>query len=501
MYLGQDAVDRALVQMHRPSCRCRGDKVGNTEQRLEISLSSFEQPAQERYIARNPFNAGETLAAAAVDLFTSLSTELSPLQALTSDTCTIVAMRSASPKRFRVYPWVGALLGMGFLCPFVSSVVGQTQSSANPSRSFGPDACGPADPNYIHTANETGGIPMFLQRSEAAKAFHLVRESTRNNVATVLWATGTLDRKAQTFEIPVDSVTKRITFSFSVDTKGTKLSLTQPSGGAIVQASASTEITELNCGRIVTVITPEEGSWRAEITGSGRFWIEAQAQSDIYFISAEFVKSGGRPGHEGLFRIPGQPLAGIPATLEVSLSAKAAQITEFRLVTERGDTIRELRMDATSSDREFLEFVGSVQPPKQPFRVAVTGRDTNGRTYQRFFPKLFHAEAVEVSPSNGLNELPAGDTKQCTFTLRNTGPPAKFRITVTDARRFVSQVVPQELALGTGESGTVHVDLTIPNGTAPGIEDDVIVVATSIVGPASSNSSVVHLSVSSAASH
>jgi von Willebrand factor A domain-containing protein 7 len=452
----------------------------------------------------HPINVGEILAAHAsvtVDLFTSLSTELSPLEASTSDTCTIVAMRSASLRHFRIYPWVVALLGMGFFCPFVSSVVGQTQSSANPSRSFDPDACGPADPTYIHTANETGGIPMFLQRSEAAKAFHLVRESTRNNVATVLWATGTLDGKAQTFEVPVDSVTKRITFSFSVDTKGTKLSLTQPSGGAIVRASASTEITELNCGRIVTVITPEEGSWQAEITGSGRFWIEAQAQSDIYFISAEFVKNGGRPGHEGLFRIPGQPLAGIPATLEVSLSAKAAQITEFRLVTERGDTIQELRMNGTSSDREFLEFVGDFQPPKQPFRVAVIGHDTNGRTYQRFFSTLFHAETVEVLPGNGLDELSAGNTKQLTFTLRNSGPPAKFKITVTDARRFVSQVAPQELALGTGESGTVQVDLTVPKGTAPGIGDDVIVVATSTVGPASSNSSVVHLSVSSTASH
>jgi hypothetical protein len=390
---------------------------------------------------------------------------------------------------------------MEFLCPFVSTAIRQTQSPANPSRSFGPGACGPADPTYIHTANETGGIPMFLQRSEAAKAFHLVRESTRNNVATVLWATGTLNEKVQTFEIPVDSVTKRITFSFSGDTKGSKFSLTQPSGGAIVQASASTEITELNCGRFVTVITPEEGSWRAEITGSGRFWIEVQAQSDIYFISAKFVKNGGRLGHEGLFRIPGQPLAGIPATIEVSLSAKAAKTTEFRLVTERGDTIQELRMTATGSDREFLEFVGSFQPPNQPFRVAVTGRDTNGQTYQRFFSTLFHAETVEVLPGNELNELPAGHSKEFTFTLRNTGPPAKFKITVTDTRHFVSQVMPQEMTLGTGESGTVHVDLTVPIETAPGIGDDVIVVATTIVGAASSNSSVVHLSVSSSTSH
>jgi hypothetical protein len=37
------------------------------------------------------------------------------------------------------------------------------------------EGCGAADPAYIRMANETGGIPMFLQRSEAAKSFQLVR--------------------------------------------------------------------------------------------------------------------------------------------------------------------------------------------------------------------------------------------------------------------------------------------------------------------------------------
>ena len=92
---------------------------------------------------------------------------------------------------------------------------------------------------------------MFLQRSEAAKAFHLVRESTRNNVATVFWATGALDGKTQTIEIPVDSVTERITFTFSMDTKGSKLTLTEPSGATITEDSAGAEVTELNCGRII----------------------------------------------------------------------------------------------------------------------------------------------------------------------------------------------------------------------------------------------------------
>jgi hypothetical protein len=385
----------------------------------------------------------------------------------------------------------------GVLCATPSFVFGQTEPSTNQSRTFGPDACGPADPAYIHTANETGGIPMFLQRSEATKAFHLVRESTRNNVSTVFWATGTLDGKPQTITIPVDSVTKGITLTFSVDTKGNQLKLTQPSGGAITEGLAGAEVTELNCGRILTVSSPEAGEWRAEITGTGRFWMEAQAQSDIYFIAVEFVKEGGRPGHEGLFHIQGQPIAGTPATLQASLSANATKTTEFYLVTESGQPIQKLRMHAVNADREFLEFVGSVELPSVPFRVAVSGRDSNGKQYQRFFSNLFHAESVEVIPKLDFDELSPGSTRQAVFTVRNIGAPRTFRMTVTDAHQFVSKVEPKELALGAGESGTVRVDLAVPAGTAPGVGDDLVIVAQSTAGPPTLNSSVVHLSVPS----
>jgi von Willebrand factor A domain-containing protein 7 len=338
---------------------------------------------------------------------------------------------------------------------------------------------------------------MFLQRSEAAKAFHLVRESTRNNVSTVFWATGALDGKRQTITIPVDSVTKRITFTFSVDTRGNQLKLTQPSGGAIAEGLAGAEVTELNCGRILTVSSPEAGEWRAEMTGTGRFWMEAQAQSDIYLIAVEFVKEGGRPGHEGLFRIQGQPLSGIPATLQASLSAGATESTEFYLVTERGQTIQKLHMHAVNSDREFLEFVGSVDLPSVPFRVAVMGRDINGKQYQRFFSSLFHGESVEISPKLDFDELLAGSTKQVAFTVRSISFPRTIKLTVTDAHQFVSKVEPKELALGAGESGTVRVDLAVPDGTAPGVGDDLVIIAQSTAGPPTSNSSVVHLSVSS----
>jgi hypothetical protein len=366
----------------------------------------------------------------------------------------------------------------------------------NRSRSFGAGDCGRADPAYIHTANETGGVPMFLQRSEAVKAFQLVRESTRQNVSTVLWASGALDSKGQILEIPVDSATQRITFTFSVDTKGGKLQLKQPSGQSVGEGSVQTEDTELNCGRIVTVAPPAAGIWLAEITGSGTFWLEAEAQSDIYFIRAEFVKVGGRPGHEGLFRIHGQPLAGSPATLRASLTAAQTRTNEFSLVNQCGEMIQKLHMRAVNSDREFLEFTGSVDLPSVPFRVAVTGRDLHDKQYQRFFAPLFHAESVEVSPKLEFDEMPAGSTKQAVFAVRNLGPARTFKVTVTDARGFVTKAEPKDMALGAGQSGLVHVELAVPARTPAGSGDDLVILAASTSGAGTTNSSVVHLSVS-----
>jgi hypothetical protein len=396
----------------------------------------------------------------------------------------------------------GAVLGI--VCSCIAGVNGQAQAAANSanqanqtnsSRSFGPGDCGRVDPAYIHTANETGGIPMFLQRSEVGKSFQMVRESTRENVSTVLWASAHLEGKAQVFEIPVDSVTQRITFTFSVDTKGGKLLLKGPSGQVIGEGSAHTEDTELNCGRIITVAPPEAGKWRAEVTGAGTFWLEAEAQSDIYFIRAEFVKLGGRPGHEGLFRIQGQPLAGTTGTLQASISAKETKTAEFSLVTQRGDTIKKLSLKPDNTDREFLEFTGNVDLPGVPFRVAVKGLDSHGKEYQRFDAPLFHAESVEVTPKLDFDELQAGRTKQAVFAIRNLGAARTFKVTVTDARRFMTGVEPKELSLGAGQTGNVRVDLAVPVGTATGVGDDLVIVVASTSGAATSNSSVVHLDV------
>jgi hypothetical protein len=334
---------------------------------------------------------------------------------------------------------------------------------------------------------------MFLQPAEAGKAFHLVRETTRNDMSTALWATGSLDGPGQTAQIPVDSTSRRITFAFSTASEGSTIKIVSPSGAGVAPATPNTEITELRCGRIVTVVSPEPGTWHVELTGKGQFWIEVQVQSDIHFLRAEFVREGGRPGHEGFFRIEGQPVTGKPAMIRASISAEGARNTEFYLASERGELIQKLQLRAV--DRAGEEFMGTADLPSVPFRVAVTGIDSSGKQYQRFYSSLFHAESLEVSWNHAFDELAAGSTRQAQFTIRNTGANGTFKITAVDAHQFAAKVEPAELALASGQSGTVIINLSVPASAQAGTGDDVVVMATSTAGPATSNSSVMHFSV------
>jgi len=397
--------------------------------------------------------------------------------------------------RLEFWRVIRSAFAAGVVCAGALAALGQL----NLSHSFGPDQCGPVDPAYISTANATGGVPLFLQRSEAGKAMQLMRESTRQNTSTVLWASANLTGLPQSFEIPVDSAMQRITFTFSVNAKGDRLVLKRPDGQIVGEGSDRTENTELNCGRIITIDKPEPGIWRAEVNGSGTYWLVAEGQSDIYFIKAEFVHLGGRPGHEGLFRIQGQPIAGQPAILQASLSATETKTTEFSFVSERGETLQKLKMKVTDPDRESMEFTGNVTLPAVPFRIAVSGLDSNGTRYQRFDAPLSRAETVQVVPKLDFDEIAPGTSKEAVFEVKNLGPARDFKVVVTDARRFVSSVKPTALAIPEHGSGFVHVQLVVPGTTKAYANDDLVVVASSTSGAATTNSAIVPLTVSAQA--
>ena len=358
--------------------------------------------------------------------------------------------------------------------------------------------CGPADPTYIRTAEESGGQPLFLAPDEVAKSFALVGELTRSNHVTLLWARGELS-EVHDFVLPVDSTVQRLVFSLSFDTAGAKLAVIDPNGKEVASGTPGAEITSLNCGGIVRIAPPTPGKWHVRVSGKGRFWLEASGVSDIFMVDAEFVHLAGRPGHEGYFRISGQPVAGEPAMLRVELSGKTRNV-RFHLISPEAAILQPIPMKIDSAGSDEGEYLGELRLPATPFRLAVTGEDESGHTFERVFSPLFHAETVEVTPLEaGLEDIPAGKTVPMRFTIHNAGAAREFRILAVDTRSFLADHEPQVLILGGGESREVPVELKIPAGTPAYTRETVIVTATSTSAPATTNSAVVEFDVTAPA--
>jgi len=366
------------------------------------------------------------------------------------------------------------------------------QTGQQNSRRLAPGTCGPVDPTYVHLAEQTGGQPMFLQPSEMAAAGHLMGEMTSSDA--LLYATSHLGGKASEYPVPIDTAVKRVTFSLSFDAPGTKMTILRPSRATVASGEAGVESSDWTCGRIVSIGSPEKGNWHVQLSGTGRFWLRATAQSDLYILSAQFVRLGGRIGHEGYFKIPGQPIAGREQTVQATVSG-ALRSADFRLVSAVGDTIQPVAMKQESSDPEDHEFFGSLTLPRQPFRLAVSGLDAEGLPFQRIYLTQFRATTIEIDPINKFEDLHAGASSTLKFLVHNFGEGAKFHLLAVNNRGSIIPTDPADVEIAAGGSVEIRVDLTVPRETAPGTGVTVNITVTSATDPDIHNATSVELSV------
>ena len=338
---------------------------------------------------------------------------------------------------------------------------------------YGPGVCGPIDPVYARTAAETGGQPFPMGPAEIAKMALVLRESSRSDSKLILWAGGTTADADGGFIVPVDPTVKRVTFSITFDGKGGSAEIIAPDGTP-VQPTVGSEDTILSCGRILSIDAPAWGAWRVTPKPTERFWIVIHARSDRDLQSAGFVRAGGRPGHDGLFRIHGQPIVGRPAMLQVRLGQPAGRTPGFVLLSSQGRHIQRVELDRVEDD----EFVGEIDLPPVPFRVGITGTDDTGAPYQRVDKALWRAESVEIVPGN-VDTIRAGQETSLSFTVKNHGPRARYRVTATVGAEILKRVEPPIVEIE--EKGQQRVTVWLPAATTSSAEAslELLVVASS----------------------
>jgi von Willebrand factor A domain-containing protein 7 len=342
-------------------------------------------------------------------------------------------------------------------------------AQAQRARQFGPGKCGPVDPVYLKTAGETGGQPFFLSPSEIAASAQIMRETSGANDTLILWASDSGGERE--FSLPVDETIVRMTLSAMFDTTGGVMTIVAPDGRAL-SPDARIEDTPLNCGRIVTIPSPEPGLWRVKAGPSGRFWLVAHARSELDIISARFVRIGGRPGHEGLMKIAGRPPAAGPAALQINVSASGARSVEFHLMSMDGRLLQRVDLPGVGDG----EFAGPVDLPSESFRVTMTGRDANDRPYQRVFNTAFRGELVELTSADAVETVQPGQDATLRIRLRNIGPRTRYRIVATHVAQ-VLRTTPAEVDVEEGAETFVTVTVPVAGDASPGSRLEVMVTA------------------------
>ncbi|WP_321550838.1 hypothetical protein [Hyalangium rubrum] len=210
------------------------------------------------------------------------------------------------------------------------------------------------------------------------------------NAVTLLSVTdvGGGDRR---FTLPVDSTLSRVTVSMS---GSPSLQLLRPDGSVVKPTDREVEFVSLSTGLVATVLAPKAGLWTITTNPSGAYSLTVVGESPVNLDQFTFVEPRGRPGHQGLFRIQGSPVSGMPMTVAVELSGDIASV-QVELRSKAGVPLRTLHL-APDAEGDPLELFGSVELPSTPFVVYALGTLTHGERYQRVIPQVVHPQSVRV---------------------------------------------------------------------------------------------------------
>ena len=396
---------------------------------------------------------------------------------------------AASEERGTVFMFTDASSKDAGLAGAVASLAAQKKIKVFPM-TFG--SCSPIDPGYFRIAEESGGQLFELFRSEAGKVTQLADFLVRSNAVDVLSVArpfaGTV-----TEAVPVDSTLEAVTFSVS----GTPtVTLRRPDGSVVGAPDPGVSFVSLSKGAIYRVAAPAAGAWTVQLTGTGSFSLLVSGESDLDLDAFRFVEEGGRPGHEGLFRIAGLPTDGEPGTVVAVMSGVFGD-PAFTLRAKDGTTLASLPLVHREGD-DVNEFSGVVTLPSQRFLVYANGLDANGVPYQRLIASMVEPQSVKIGRVVP-KALPIGETTTYVFKVTNSGPAGNFRFTGSDDRAYLQSISPSFFPLATGQSANVTVTLAVPPSAVEGTPDTLTVNVENVNGTARNFAVVVSTVVEEAA--
>jgi len=351
--------------------------------------------------------------------------------------------------------------------------------------------CTTQENSFDKIARATGGQPFRMVPGEVDKTGAVMEAKLLHDI-DVFYASGAVRLgERRVFQVPVDSTIASAAFSVTMPCKQS-IVVVRPSGEAVGAAGGpGIKDTHLAGARIVVAARPETGTWQVLVAGQGNYSVSVRAKTPLFLSNFQLVRPGGRPGHEGLFPIEGQPLAR-DQTARAQMSGPFRSV-RFVAVSEAGEVIGPLALAPTAERQEFL---GRVTLPAVPFRVAAEGEDERGLPYRRIEPGVREVKTIEITPATRLTEVRPGMIVRVMFHLRNNGAPGTFRIQMAwVGRNFVKTPAATRVTVGTGEVAEIEADVDVPPEAEPGADVLVTVSATRTTPPREENAASLALTV------
>jgi hypothetical protein len=220
----------------------------------------------------------------------------------------------------------------------------------------------------------------------------------------------------------------------------------------------------------------------------------AAAAPGVYDI--KLVEIAGRPGHQGLFPIQGQPIEGANAIVQARLIGVANNVNLI-LRDTTGKLLSKIPMIVPPADKVVTgTYFADIVIPTVPFTMSISGTDPAGNQFESQSPQsstntpqTFDARIIPT-----IYEMPPDFPTYIAVRVTNYGTPDTFSVALTSDIGGTLEPVSKEIQLGTNKSAEVLFLYTAPANSDTGLTYiNLTATVSSITSADATNQATLHL--------
>lgn len=185
----------------------------------------------------------------------------------------------------------------------------------------------------------------------------------------------------------------------------------------------------------------------------------------------KIVEMAGRPGHQGLFPIQGQPIEGASAIVQARLNG-AANNVNLILRDTTGKLLAKIPMIVPPADKVVPgTYFADIVIPTVPFTMSISGTDQAGNEFEDQSPQSIAntPQTFDVRIIPTIYEIHPDFPTYVAVRITNYGTPDTFNVSLASDIGGTLEPVSKEIQLGTNKSAEVLFLYTAPANIDTGL--------------------------------